>query len=167
MSGHNLCGSWSLVNRIVQNMIGRSKKDGAPFLRQSLPVQIVGRSCPRLSGWNACTVLVNDHRSNGLNTVWNPEGVYNTKLQLPFGCGRRGRDLETSTSTARRSKRSPPNLVWTHLNPRSRLMALSLSSALGNFVHSLLSSSGTCASALPHLGYVRWRAAICLRISLP
>src|ERR1700757_2697619 len=109
-------------------MIGRSKKDAAPFLRKSLPVQIVSRSCPCLSGWNACAVLVNDHRPHRLDIVRKPKGVHDTKLQFPFGCGRRVSDLEILTFTARWSKRPPPNLVWTHLNPRSRLMTLSLSS---------------------------------------
>src|SRR5467141_3587984 len=112
-------------------MIGRSKKDAVPFLCKSLPVQIVSRSCPRLSGWNACPVLVNDHRPHGLDIVRNPEGVYDTNLQLPFGCGRRVNNLEISTFTARWIKRSPPNLVWRYLIARSpRLMSLS-SDSLG------------------------------------
>src|SRR5712664_1610656 len=110
-------------------MIGRSKKGAVPFLCKSLPVQIVSRSCPRLSGWNACPVLVNDHGPHGLDIVRNPEGVYDTNLQLPFGCRRRVNNLEISTFTARRSKRSPPNLVWSSLIARGpRLMTLSLSS---------------------------------------
>src|ERR1700737_1862964 len=110
-------------------MIGRSKKDAVPFLRKSLPVQIISRSCPRLSGWNAGAVLVNDHRPHGLDIVRNPEGVCDTNLQLPFGGGRRVNNLEISTFTARWSKRSPPNLVWRCRISRSlRLMTLSLSS---------------------------------------
>src|SRR6202140_5455619 len=110
-------------------MIGRSKKDAVPFLRKSLPVQIVSISCPRLSGWNACAVLVNYHRPHGLDIVRNPEGVCDTNLQLPFGCGRRVNNLEISTLTARWSKRSPPNLIWRYLVGRSpRRMTLSLSS---------------------------------------
>src|ERR1700682_4397902 len=110
-------------------MIGRSKKDAVPFLCKSLPVQIVSRSCARLRGGNASAVLVNDHRPHGLNIVRNPEGVYDTNLQLPFGCGRLVNNLEISTFTARWSKRSPPNLVWRYLIARSpRLMTLSLSS---------------------------------------
>src|SRR4029077_12040299 len=124
-----LCASRSQVNRIVQNTIGRSKKDTAPFLCQSLPVQIVSRSCSRLSGWNACAVLMNDHRPHSLDVVRNPEGIYGTKLKLPFGCGRRVRELEISTCTARWSKRSPQILDRRNLiGRRSRLMTLSLSS---------------------------------------
>src|ERR1700693_4489066 len=108
-------------------MIGRSKKDAVPFLRKRLPVQIISRGCSRLSGRNACAVLVNDHRPHGLDIVRNPEGVYDTKLQFPFGCGRRVNSLEISTFTTRWSKRSPPNLVWRYLISRSpRLMTLSL-----------------------------------------
>ena len=117
-----LCASWSQVNRIVQNTIGRSKKDAVPFLCQSLPVHIVSRSGPRLSGWNACTVLMNDHRPHGLDVVRNPEGVYGTELQLLFGCGRRVNKLEISTCTARWSKRSPQILDRRNLIGR-RLLA--------------------------------------------
>src|SRR6267143_1576649 len=110
-------------------MIGGSKKDAVPFLRKSLPVQIISRSCPRLSGWNTCAVLMNDHRPHGLDIVRNPEGEYDTDLQFPFGCGWRVNKSEISTFTARWSKRSPPNLVWSYLIARSpRLMVLSLSS---------------------------------------
>src|SRR5580700_11207670 len=110
-------------------MIRRPKKGAVPFFGKSLPVQIVSRSCPRLSGWNACAVLVNDHRPHGLDIVRNPERVYDTKLQFPFGCGRRISNLEISTFTARRSKGSPPNRVWRYLISRSlRLMTLSLNS---------------------------------------
>src|SRR5229473_1669450 len=124
-----LCASWSQVNRIVQNTIGRSKKDAVPFVCQSLPVHIVSRSCTRLSGWNACAVLMNDHRPHGLDIVRDPEGVYGTKLQLPFGGGRRVNKLEISTCTARWGKGSPPILDRRNLIGRSsRLMTLSLSS---------------------------------------
>src|ERR1700676_5167070 len=110
-------------------MIGRSKKDAVPFLSKSLPVQIVSRSCPCLSGWNACAVLVNDHRPHRLDILRKPKGVHDTKLQFPFGCGRRVSDLEISTFTARWSKRPPPNRVCRYLISRSlRLMTLSLSS---------------------------------------
>src|SRR5713226_6822501 len=110
-------------------MIGRSKKDAVPFFRESLPVQIVSRSCPRLSGWNTCAVLMNDHPPHGLDIVRDPEGVCDTNLQLPFGCGGRVSNLEISACAARWSKRSPPNLVWRYLIARSpRLMSLSLSS---------------------------------------
>src|SRR5580704_2171549 len=110
-------------------MIGRSKKDAVPFLCKSLPVQIVSRSCPRLSGWNTCAVLVNDHRPHGLDIVGNPEGVYDTNLQLSFGCGRRVNNLEISTFSARWSKRSPPKLVCRYLIAIGpRLMTLNLSS---------------------------------------
>src|ERR1700746_3658928 len=109
-------------------MIGRSKKDAVPFLCQSLPVQIVSRSCSRLSRWNACTVLMNDHRRHGLDIVRDPEGVYGTKLQLPFGCGRGVNKLEISTCAARWSKRSPPVLDSRHLIGRSSsLVTLGLS----------------------------------------
>src|ERR1700675_1248222 len=110
-------------------MIGRSKKDAVPFLCKSLPVQIVSRSGPRLSGWNACAVLVNDNRPHGLDIVRNPQGVYDADLQLPFGCGRRVNNLEISTFTARWSERPPRNLVWGSLIARSPwLRTLSLSS---------------------------------------
>src|SRR5882762_5604076 len=123
-----LCASWSQVNRIVQNTIGRSKKDAVPFLCQSLPVQIVSRSCPRLSGWNACPVLMNDHRPHGLDIVRDPEGVDSTKLQLPFGCGWRVSKLEISTCTARWGKRPPQILDRRNLIARnSRLMTMTLS----------------------------------------
>src|SRR5947208_1344996 len=110
-------------------MIGRSKKDAVPFLCKSLPVQVVSRSCPRLSGWNACAVLMNDHRPHGLDIVRDPERVYDTNLQLPFGCGRRVNKLEITTFTARWSKGSPPTLDWRNLIARSpRVMTPSLSS---------------------------------------
>src|ERR1700732_139270 len=109
-------------------MIGRSKKDTVPSLCKSLPVQIVSRSCPCLSGWNASAVLVNDNCPYGLDIVRNPESVYDTNLQLPFGCGRRVNNLEISTFTARWSKRSPPNLDRRNLIARGPpLMTLSLS----------------------------------------
>src|SRR6266550_3643085 len=100
-------------------MIGRSKKDTIPFFCKSLPVQIVSRSGPRLGGGDACAVLMNDHRPHGVDIVWDPEGVYNTNLQLPFGWGRRVNNLEISTFTARWSKRSPPSLDWRNLIARS------------------------------------------------
>src|SRR5258708_20646870 len=93
-------------------MIGRSKKGAVPFLCKSLPVQIVSRSCPRLSGWNACPVLVNDHRPHGLDIVRNPEGVYDTNLQLPFCCGRRVKNLEISPFPPPWGKSSPPTLLF-------------------------------------------------------
>src|SRR4029077_10291638 len=124
-----LCASWSQVNRIVQNTIGRSKKDAVPFLCKSLPVQIVSRSCSRLRGWNACAVLMNDHRPHGLDIVGDPEGVCGTKLQLPFGRGRRVSQLEISTCTARWSKGSPQILHSRNLLASGcRLMTRSLSS---------------------------------------
>src|SRR5260370_3145026 len=107
-------------------MIGRHKKRAVPFFCKSLPVQIVSRSCPRLSGWNACAVLMNDHCPHGLDIVRDPQSVYDTNLQLPFGCGRRVNKLEISTFTARWSKRSPPKLVWRDLIARHpALMTLS------------------------------------------
>src|SRR5260370_40144674 len=93
-------------------MIGRSKKGAVPLLCKSLPVQIVSRSCPRLSGWNACAVLVNDHRPHGLDIVRNPEGVYDTNLHLPFGCGLRVNNLEISTFPALGSRRPHTNRGW-------------------------------------------------------
>src|SRR5712664_3816333 len=88
-------------------MIGRPKKGAVPSFCKSLPVQIVSRSCARLSGWNACAVLMNDHCPHGLDVVRDPESVYDPNLQLPFGCGRRVNKLEISTCTARWSKRPP------------------------------------------------------------
>src|SRR3989442_6939269 len=110
-------------------MIGRSKKDAVPFLCQSLPVQIVSRSCSRLSGWNACAVLMNDHRPHGLDIVRDPEGIYGTKLQLPFGCGRRVNKLKISTCTARWGKR-PPQILdkGSLIGKRCQLTTPSLSS---------------------------------------
>src|SRR2546422_11283777 len=103
-------------------MIGRSKKDAVPFLCKSLPVQIVSRSCPRLSSWNACAVLVNDHRPHGLDIVRNPEAVYDTNLQIPFGCGRRENNLEFATFSTRWRKMSPHNPVWRYLLDRNPLL---------------------------------------------
>src|SRR5215469_11298206 len=110
-------------------MIGRSKKDAAPFLCKSLPVQIVSRSCPRLGGWNACTVLMNYHRSGRRDIVRNPKGVCDADLQLPFGRGRRVSKLEISTCTARWRERSPRTLDRRNLIFKAtRPMTLSLSS---------------------------------------
>src|SRR5208337_2209456 len=63
------CASGGQINRIVQHVIARSEKHTVPFLRQSLPVQIVGRSCPSLSRRDTCTVLMNDHCPHGVDAV--------------------------------------------------------------------------------------------------
>ena len=111
------------------NLVSRSKKSAVPFFGKSLPVQIVSRGCARLSGRNAGPVLMNDNRPYGLHIVREPQSVYDTKLQLPFGCGWRVKELKISTCAVRWSKWPPPTLDCGNLRARSRrVMILSLSS---------------------------------------
>src|SRR6266702_2762577 len=53
------------IDRVIEHAIGRSEKYAVPFLRQCLPVQVVGRRCSRLGRRNTRAVLMNDYRPYG------------------------------------------------------------------------------------------------------
>src|SRR5579859_7049537 len=95
------------IDRIVEHAIGRSKKYAVPFLRQSLPVQIIGGRRSRLGRRNTGTVLVNDHRPHGLYAVGNPKRVGDTNLQLPRLCRRWIDKLKVLACTAGWREGSP------------------------------------------------------------
>ena len=77
------------VGFFVQHVITGAEQGAVPFLRQRLPVQVIGGGGAFLGGRGAGAVLVDDDAAKRLHAVGNPERVGDAHLQFVRG-GRGG-----------------------------------------------------------------------------
>src|SRR3984957_19606136 len=77
------------VGFFVQYVVTGAEQGAVPFLRQRLPVQIIGGGGTFLGGRGASTVLVDDDTAESLHALGNPERVSDAHLQFVAG-GRGG-----------------------------------------------------------------------------
>jgi hypothetical protein len=66
-------------------MVARAKKGAVPFLRQRLPVQVIGGGGAFLGGGGSGAVLVNNDATQVRDTVGNPNSVGDGHLQFVLG----------------------------------------------------------------------------------
>src|SRR5208282_2895530 len=96
--------AWRQVNSLVRDVIRRAEQRTVPFLRQGLPVQIVGGGGPLNGGRSSGAVLVNDNAAQGLDAIGNPESISDGSLQFA-GLGRdRIVHLQILSGSAQRSR---------------------------------------------------------------